>query len=101
MERVCRRCGKVYRGLVCQACHPRQPKRQITAAQPAFAVQAEVGDATIVIAPTEDGQALQVAAISEHLVVLEPEHNGEVGLYLVPVPLSDSETAAVSYPADR
>lgn len=27
MERVCRRCGRVYRGLVCQACHPRQKKQ--------------------------------------------------------------------------
>ena len=24
MERVCRVCGRVYRGLVCQACHPRR-----------------------------------------------------------------------------
>jgi hypothetical protein len=24
MERVCRRCGRVYRGLVCHACHPRR-----------------------------------------------------------------------------
>jgi hypothetical protein len=23
MERICRTCGGVYRGLVCQACHPR------------------------------------------------------------------------------
>jgi len=23
-ERVCQHCGRVYRGLVCHACHPRQ-----------------------------------------------------------------------------
>jgi hypothetical protein len=27
MERVCRTCGQTYRGLVCQACHPRTKKR--------------------------------------------------------------------------
>ena len=27
MERVCRRCGRVYRGLVCQTCHPRGSRR--------------------------------------------------------------------------
>jgi hypothetical protein len=27
MERVCKRCGQVYRGLVCQQCHPRRDKR--------------------------------------------------------------------------
>lgn len=26
MERECRTCGRLYRGLVCQACHPRKTK---------------------------------------------------------------------------
>lgn len=26
MERICRLCGRPYRGLVCHACHPRQKK---------------------------------------------------------------------------
>lgn len=30
MERVCKRCGKVYRGLVCHACHPRLRCRRRT-----------------------------------------------------------------------
>lgn len=36
MERVCRRCGRVYRGLVCHDCHPRREK----AADKAEAVKA-------------------------------------------------------------
>ena len=28
MERVCRACGRVYRGLVCQACHPRGSRKR-------------------------------------------------------------------------
>lgn len=28
MERVCRTCGRVYRGLVCHACHPRKAKAE-------------------------------------------------------------------------
>ena len=27
MERICRQCGRVYRGLVCHECHPRQNTR--------------------------------------------------------------------------
>lgn len=27
-ERVCRNCGRTYRGLVCHACHPRTKKRR-------------------------------------------------------------------------
>jgi len=28
VERVCQKCGRVYRGLVCQACHPRRKKAE-------------------------------------------------------------------------
>ena len=31
MERECRRCGRVYRGLVCHACHPRREKADVKA----------------------------------------------------------------------
>ena len=28
MERTCRVCGRAYRGLVCQACHPRTTRKR-------------------------------------------------------------------------
>lgn len=99
MERICKRCGQSYRGLVCHACHPRRNTRA-GASAPEFAVQAQVGDATIVITPTDDGQALEVAPITEHLVTLAPFHDGAAGLFLVPVPVADGETAAVTMRAD-
>ena len=49
MERMCRHCGRVYRGLVCQACHPRKVKTEVEAevkAEEELRVTSELTDET-------------------------------------------------------
>ena len=52
MTRVCKLCGKEYRGLVCQFCHPRHKKRPA----PTGVVAVDVPEPTPPQAKAENGQ---------------------------------------------
>lgn len=51
--RVCRVCGRVYRGLVCQACHPRGSGRRGRAGRPAPCTQSGSGGDSVTGLPIE------------------------------------------------
>jgi hypothetical protein len=43
VERTCKTCGRTYRGLVCQACHPRGKKQDDETGDNAFLASVPIG----------------------------------------------------------
>jgi len=52
-------------------------------------LQIRLGEAVLTLLPTADGRALQVCPVTEHIISLEVTHGGEMGLFLLPVALTD------------